>query len=120
LSRVVRKAWFEAEQVDGVTVVTFTAKDLSGADDIEAVGQELFKLLEYFSSPRLVLNLGSVHRLSSLMLGKLLALNARVRTAGGRMVLCRVSANVQGVFKAVNLLQTFPIYGEEHEAVRSF
>jgi anti-sigma B factor antagonist len=114
-----RNPWFETDQVAGVTIVTFTVSEIVEQDAIDAVGQQLLKLVEYFSSRRLVLNLGSVHRLSSLMLGKLISLNARVSAAGGRLVLCHLNPEVVEVLKVVKLLQTFRVCATEDEAVQS-
>jgi anti-sigma B factor antagonist len=116
----IRNPWFEMDQVAGVTIVTFTAAEVVQPDAIEAVSQQLLKLIEYFSSRRLVLNLASVRRLSSLMLGKLIGLNARVSAAGGQMVLCHLTPEVMEVLKVVKMLQTFRICTTEEEAIRSF
>jgi anti-anti-sigma factor len=115
-----RNPWFETDQVSGITIVTFTVAEIVEPDAIEAVSKQLLKLVEYFSSRRLVLNLGSVRRLSSLMLGKLIGLNARVGAAGGQLVLCHLHPDVTEVLKAVKLLQTFRVCATEDEAVRSF
>lgn len=114
----VRNRWFEAEQVGGVTVLTFSCSEITDQADVDAVGEHLQKLVEYYSFSRLVLNLGSVRRMSSLMLGKLLGLNTRIKAAGGRMVLCHLAPEIYEVFKVVKLLQAFSIYGDEGEALR--
>jgi anti-sigma B factor antagonist len=114
-----RYRWFEIDQEGGVTLVTFTPQDLVQADDIEEVGRQLINLVENFSTSRLVLDLRHVTRLSSLLLGKLIALNHRVQAAGGRLALCNVNQKVHDVFRSVNLLQSFPIYASEMDARRS-
>ena len=120
MPQFIRTRWFEMDQVSGVTVITFLPQDLVRFEDIDEVAQQLYKLLENYSSKKIVLNLSGVRRLSSLMLGKLIAFNDRVTSAGGRMVLCDVNTEVHSVFKAVNLLKVFPICADETAALKSF
>lgn len=115
-----RNPWFETDQVSGVTVVTFLCSEIVQQATVDAVSTQLLKFVEYFSSRHLVLNLGSVHRMSSLMLGKLLTLNERVRGAGGQLVLCNLTPEIQDVLKVVKLLQTFRITATEADALKSF
>jgi anti-anti-sigma factor len=118
--RPIHSRWFQVDQADGITVVTFTQRQIVDLDAIEEVGEQLYKLIEYYTSSRIVLNLGSVQQVSSLLIGKLLGLNERVKAAGGRLVFCQVTPEVYQLFKVVNLLRLFPVYDSEAEAVQSF
>ena len=118
--RPIRSRWFHVDQADGITVVTFTQPQIVELEAIEEVGEQLYKLIEYYASSRIVLNLGSVHQVSSLLIGKLLGLNERVKAAGGRLVFCRVTPEVHQLFKVVNLLRLFNMYDTENEALQSF
>jgi anti-anti-sigma factor len=118
--RPIRSPWFEIDQVDGITLVTFTQSEIVELDAVEQVGEQLYKLIEYYSSSRIVLNLVNVRQMSSLLIGKLLGLNGRIQTAGGRLVLCHVTQTIYDIFKAVNLFRILDVYGTEDEAVRSF
>jgi anti-anti-sigma factor len=120
MSAATRNSWFEMDQAAGVTIVTFTVSEIVQPEAIEGVSQQLSKLVEYFSSRRLVLNLASVRRLSSLMLGKLMSLNARIAAAGGQLVLCQLNPEVMEVLKVVKMLHTFRICATEEEAAKSF
>ena len=118
--RPLHSRWFQVDQTDGITVVTFTQPKIVEVNAIEEVGEQLYKLIEYYTSSRIVLNLGSLQQVSSLLIGKLLGLNERVKAAGGRVVLCRVTPEVYRLFKVVNLLRIFNVYDNEDEALRSF
>jgi anti-anti-sigma factor len=120
MTRPSHSRWFQVDQTDGITVVTFTQAEIVDLEAVEEVGEQLYKLIEYYTSSRIVLNLGCVRQVSSLVIGKLLGLNERVKAAGGRLVFCRVTPEVYQLFKLVNLLRLFSVYDSEEEAVRSF
>jgi anti-anti-sigma factor len=112
--------WLEAEQIGRVTVVTFTQRELLEEAIIQAVGEQLLALVEDHNCPRLILNLSTVKRLSTMVLGKLIALHNRVRTAGGRLALCGINPEIRGIFEILNLTRLLPIYVEEQEALQTF
>jgi anti-anti-sigma factor len=110
----------EAEHIGNVTVVTFTDSELLDEDTIETVGKQLYGLVDKLDTRHLVLNLAAVRRLSTMMLGKLVALNKRVRTSGGRLVLCRIDPDLHKIFGILNLPPPLPIYCREQEALQTF
>jgi anti-anti-sigma factor len=69
------------------------------------LGHELFRLVEGVARPRLRLDLARVRFLTSTVLGKLIALHKRVRSAGGELVLLNVAACVYEVFEVTRLHQ---------------
>jgi anti-sigma B factor antagonist len=95
-------ALLHALKAGDVTLVTVLTHDLSeaNADDL---GEELFRLVEGVARPRLRLDLGRVHFLTSTMLGKLVGLHKRVRAAGGELVLLNVTGYVYEVFELTRL-----------------
>ncbi len=119
LSQAIQRC-LEAEQIGSVTVVTFTQPELLEEATIQAVGEQLMGLVQNQNCPRLVLNLIAVKRLSTMVVGKLIALHKKVRTAGGRLVLCGINPEVHGIFEIFNLPRLLPIYVEEQEALQTF
>jgi anti-sigma B factor antagonist len=69
---------------------------------------------------KIVLNLGSVTRLSSALLAKLLKFHMRLKQAGGRLALCEVHTDVWEVFEITHLTKVFQVYPSEWEALLSF
>jgi anti-anti-sigma regulatory factor len=44
----------------------------------------------------------------------------KVRSAGGRLVLCKVIRNIEELLQVTHLADILLVYGDEQEAVRSF
>lgn len=78
------------------------------------------RLAEGSRGQRVVLNLDSVEKVSTMMLSKLVALHTKMRAAGGRLVLCGVDRELRNVLKAFRLHQLFLICAEEQEALQAF
>jgi anti-anti-sigma regulatory factor len=66
-----------------------------------------------------LLNFGKVPGLSSRMLGQLVALQQKVRAAGGRLVLCEISPFLEEFFAAAELPGVLCMRGGEREALEA-
>jgi len=108
------------EQIGDVTVVTFTQTELLEEEAIQVMGQQLMRLAESSRGLRVVLNLGSVEKVSTMMLSKFVALHTKIQAAGGQLVLCGVDRELRSILKAFRLHQFFSICAEEQEALQAF
>jgi len=107
--------------IEGIKVVDFVdAGILYESDLIEAVGDQLFGLVEEQKSTKLVLNFSDVQFLSSMMLGKLADLNKKVRQAGGRLRLCGLGPILMDTFRISRFDSLFDIYRNEEAAIEAF
>jgi len=110
----------ESEQVGDVTIVSLTERELLDELMIQKLGEQLLSLAAGVERRQLVVNMGGVERLSTMMLGKLIALHKKVRQTGGRLVLCRIDSRIYEIFRIFNFRRLIPIYREEQEALQSF
>jgi len=115
-----RRRRLEVEDYNDVTIVKFTDRRILDEQNIQAIGEQLFSLVEDVGRHKLLLNFGNVEYLSSAALGKLITLNKKIQNVGGRLVLCHIDPAIYEVFKITNLNQLFKIYDEEQEALQSF
>ena len=99
--------WFQVEQAEGETVLTFTRSDLGQEEDAQQVGAELLRLLGEGSGPRFVLDFGTVDRFSSSLLGKLVAFQRRVRQAGGAVAVRALSEHLAATLESTRLDRFF-------------
>lgn len=53
-------------------------------------------------------------------LGKLVKLMQKARLAGGKLILCSVSRNLEDLLEMTHLSDVLLIYADEQEGVRSF
>ena len=80
----------QANDVGGVTVVTFLDRKILDAANIQELGDELFSLVEKDGHKKVLLDFGGVDFLSSAALNKLIVLDKKSKTAAGRVKLCNL------------------------------
>ena len=112
--------WFQVEEVGGVTVVRFTHGGALAGPTVDAVAEELDRLVREEGRLHLLLNLATVEGIASAMLGRFLTLHHKVLAAGGRLKFCGLSPAVHEVFATARLPVLFGIYPGEEEALRTF
>jgi len=108
--------WIHVKYIDGTAFVTFLGTDKSEGAAL-AVGGQLSKLAERPGCRRFVLNLSLARCLSSLMVGKLIAFQKKVRQRGGELTLCSPSPEVAAQFERMGLDQLFHICSTVEETL---
>jgi len=93
-----RSAFLQVEEEDGRTTVRLPAGTILSESNSEEFARELLALAEPKERPHLTVDLGGVVMLTSVILGKFLAINGHVRDRGGRFTLFNVNSNVYEVF----------------------
>jgi anti-sigma B factor antagonist len=112
--------WLEVEQVGDVTVVRFAVRSILDGPGIEAMGEQLFDLVESAGCRRFVISFANVESVATAMLGKFIVLHRKLEAVRGRVVLCRVGDFLGEIFKLLEFPRLFRIYGNEQEALQSF
>lgn len=110
----------KVEQSGKVTIVRFQKPRILEDDDVEAVGTQLTDLVEKAGHSHILLDFGSVNRLTIDLLGKLMTLHQKTQARGGRLALCRIHRDVYPIFDTLGLPKLLHIYADEKAAVRSF
>jgi anti-sigma B factor antagonist len=102
-----RRQRLEIEEVGDVTLITFTDKRIIGEQNIQAIGQQLYGLVDDLHRRKLLLNFGSVEYLSSAALGKLIRLNKKLKAAGGHLVLCNIQTPIYEILETTKMDHLF-------------
>lgn len=92
-----------------VLVIEFRDSRIPGELAMSFVGPELQEATARSLGRRVVLDLTGVEFISSVMLGKILALNKRLAAGGGRLVLCGLGETVDMIFRSAQLDQVLTI-----------
>ncbi len=108
------------ENVDGITVVSFTDTKIVTEDQIQEVGDELYALAEDGTKKKILLNFGNVQYCSSTVLGKLVTLKRRIDAAKGKLKLCCIHPDLLVPFKLTGLDRVFEIHAEEQGALNKY
>jgi anti-anti-sigma factor len=117
MSRQTGHGGLEIEAVGGVTVVQFRARQIVSEAAVQALGEQLLSLAAG-SDRQLLLNFGNVERLSSAVLGSVVALDRAVRRAGGRLALCGLRPDLAHLLTTTRLDRHLAIYPSEGEALQ--
>jgi len=115
-----RRRRLEVEDIGDVTVVNFVDRKILDEQNIQKIGEDLFGLVDDQGRTKILLNFGNVEYLSSAALGKFITLNKKVQTAGGKLILCNIDAQIYEVFQITRLDRLFNIQKEEQAALQAF
>ena len=115
-----RRRRLEVEDIGDVTVVNFVDRKILDEQNIQAIGEQLFSLVEQEGIKKMLLNFGNVEYLSSAALGKLITLNKKLQQAGGKLILCNIDPQIHEVFEITKLDKFFKIMKEEQAALQAF
>jgi anti-sigma B factor antagonist len=87
---------------------------------VRNIGDELYAVAERADCPNVVLNFVGVVGVSSLMIGRLLLLQRRIISRGGKLKLCEIGPDLQEVVSSTKLDQIFDIWDTEQDALAAF
>ena len=120
MSQQPRRRRLEVEDSGDVSVVHFVDKKILDEQNIQMIGEDLFKLVDELGRRKIVLNFGNVEFLSSAALGKLITLNRKVQAVRGKLILCTISKEIREVFEITKLDKLFTILPDEQAALQAF
>jgi anti-anti-sigma factor len=109
--------WFEKRTIDGVVILDVMSGTVAINTDIDRVSKTL---LTPGGDANVVLNLSSLKFISSAFVAGMIALQKRVRAAGGRLILCGMHPIVRETLHGARLDTFFDIHDNEGEALQSF
>ena len=99
---------------DGRVIVRFPANTTLSEANAEAFASEFLALTAARDRPHLLVDLGAVALMTSVILGKFIALHGRVRAAGGRLTLFNPTPVVRQVFKVTRLDTILEVHPPAH------
>lgn len=115
-----RRQKLEVEDIGEVTVVNFVDKKILDEQNIQVIGEQLFRLVDDLGRTKLLLNFSNVEYLSSAALGKLITLNKKVNATGGKLILCNIAPNIYEVFEITKLNKILNIQKDEQGGLQAF
>ena len=115
-----RRRRLEVEDIGDITVVNFVDKKILDEQNIQVIGEQLFSLVDELGRRKILLNFKNVEFLSSAALGKLITLNRKLQSSGGKLVLCEIIPQIYEVFEITKLNKLFNIQKDEQTALQAF
>jgi anti-sigma B factor antagonist len=99
----------QLEDVGDVTVVRFGQCKVLDRQNMPAVREQLYRLVDDLGRRKLLVSFDGVEYLDSLALGILITLNRKLQDTGGRLTLCSLSPQAYKVFETTRLNTLFHI-----------
>jgi len=101
-------------------VVEIVTPSLLDTVELEALGADLYRLVDVQDKRRLVLDFGQVQYISSMAIGILVQLHRKTAALKGLLVLCNLSPRLMELLKIMKLDRLIPVKATQAEAVRHF
>jgi anti-sigma B factor antagonist len=118
MSTTPRRQRLTVEDVGDIAVVGFVDKKILDEQNIQLIGDDLFRLVDELGRRKILLNFSNVEFMSSAALGKLIKLHQKLAAAGGKLILC--SKSIMEIFELTKLDKMLTIIKDEQKALQSF
>jgi anti-sigma B factor antagonist len=115
-----RRRRLEVEEIGDIAVVNFVDKKILDEQNIQMIGDDLFRLVDELGRRKILLNFGNVDFMSSAALGKLIGLHRKLQGVQGKLVLCKIAKDILDVFKITKLDKIFIIVADEQAGLQAF
>jgi anti-sigma B factor antagonist len=115
-----RRQRLVVEDIGDITVVSFVDKKILDEQNIQLIGDDLFRLVDELGRRKILLNFSNVEFLSSAALGKLIRLHQKLQGAGGKLVLSGISKGIMEIFELTKLDKMLTICKDEQKGLQSF
>ncbi len=112
---------FQVKQQDDVTVLELVDPQLVEYLLVEELREELGNFFEEQQPLKILVDFSNVRWSSTAGVNGLLRIRERLKTVGGQLKLCGMSADVRDKFRMLNLDgRVFDIYADRSEALAAF
>jgi anti-anti-sigma factor len=99
---------WDVESIDNGLVVRLSQQDLD-SKSISILVDELFELVQEYGRPNLYVDFANVRRLASIVFGKLISLDRKLRHVDCCLILCNVEPAVYQAFRAARLTENLDV-----------
>ena len=110
----------DIEERDDVAIIRFREPRLTDPMAIEELGGQLYQVLEFKNSSKLVIDLSNVEFLPSAAIGKLISLNRKAKGCQASLRVCGLQQGVRDIFHMCALDRVFEVRDDVRAAVASF
>ena len=105
---------------DGVMRIEFIDRNILDEANIQQIGEEIGKIVDSQSQPKMLISFQNVDHLSSAALGTLITINNKIRGKDGQLRLADIDPQIYEVFVITKLNKLFQIFDSADQALASF
>lgn len=119
-SQPARRRRLEVEDIGDIAVVNFVDKKILDEQNIQMIGDDLFRLVDELGRRKVLLNFSNVEFMSSAALGKLITLHRKLQSVQGKLVMCKIAKGIMEIFEITKLNKMFSITPDEPSGLQAF
>ena len=105
-------------QMLGVVIAEIKTPSLLEGPEVDRLAQALFDLVDKRALKKIIVDFSGVTFLASMMLGKLVTLNAKSQEIDGMVILCGLKPNIMKVFEITKLDSLLHFAVDEKQALK--
>ena len=102
---------WEVQDMEDGTLVRFSQRDLD-PETVSVLVDDLYELVLESGRPNLYLDFGRVYLLATMVIGKLISLDKKLQTHGGKLVLGNVNADLHQILRAIRVADVLEVRRE--------
>jgi len=102
-----------------VAVVSYKAATVSNVEEILAISKQISEFIEENHPSRIIVDFEKVKFFSSMVLGLLLDMRAKLKAHDGEVVVSAINPQLYRVFKITNLDKVFRFFPDKESAVEA-
>ncbi len=102
-----------------VAVVSYKAATVSNVEEILAISKQISEFIEKKHPSRMIVDFENVKFFSSMVLGLLLDMRAKLKVHDGEVVVSAINPQLYRVFKITNLDKVFRFFPDRESAVEA-
>jgi anti-sigma B factor antagonist len=102
-----------------VAVVSYKAATVSNVEEILAISKQISEFIEENHPSRIIVDFENVKFFSSMVLGLLLDMRAKLKADDGEVVVSAINPQLYRVFKITNLDKVFRFFPDKESAVEA-
>ncbi|MBY0114253.1 MAG: STAS domain-containing protein [Phycisphaerales bacterium] len=105
---------------DSVVQIEFIDRNILDEGNIQMISEEISRLIDAETTPKLLISFANVDHLSSAALGALITINNKIRQKNGQLRLAGIDPQIYEVFVITRLNKLFQIHESVDDAIKSF
>jgi anti-sigma B factor antagonist len=105
--------------IDQIVHVEFIDRNILDEANIKLIEEDIVKLIESATQPKMVISFADVEHLSSAALGTLITVNNKIKARSGKLRLANIDPQILEVFVITRLNKLFEIHPSSAAALKS-
>lgn len=109
---------YRVQSTPSVNVIELMLPETVDAVDFDLLSESIHALLDGKTDQQWVIDLSAVSYLGSAMLGLIVNIRQKVKSGGGKLVLCGMSARLSDIFRMCSMERLFTITTTRDQAMK--